>query len=170
LYSVTQKEDANEIIKIIQKYQPDLNQLIITDATAGVGGDTINFALKFKQVNAIEIAKTHCDILQHNIDVYRLKNVIVHCTNYLDIMKKIKQDIIYFDPPWGGIEYKEQKELQLFLKDQTIEDVIKILLNDAKMFVVKVPFNFDLKHFQKKLKKKKIAVHKLKKFNIVVVY
>ena len=50
-----------------------------------------------------------------------------------------------------------------------IEKVIKRLLKDAKMFVVKVPFNFDLKHFQKILKNKKIDIHKLDKFNLIVV-
>lgn len=169
MYSVTQKNEAKEILDIIKNYYSKLNTLTITDATAGVGGDTINFALNFKFVHAVEFSPIHCQIVKHNVNVYHLKNIKIYCGNYLEIMKKIEQDIIYLDPPWGGMDYKEKKNLPLFLGKKRIENVIEDLLKNAKMFVVKVPFNFDLEHFQKTLRDKKIETYQLKKFNIVIV-
>ena len=59
IYSFSKPKDANIITKIIIahfiKIKKKSRKLIITDTTAGIGGNTISFANKFLRVNSIEI-------------------------------------------------------------------------------------------------------------------
>jgi len=69
------RDDANIITIIIQQHLNNFNlsstNIVITDATAGVGGNTLSFANNFEYVNAIEINKLRCDYLRNNIDTYQ---------------------------------------------------------------------------------------------------
>jgi hypothetical protein len=42
-----------------------MNELTITDATACIGGDTINFAFYFGHVHSIEINKENFEVLEN---------------------------------------------------------------------------------------------------------
>src|SRR5438105_2800401 len=76
---ITIPYDAEQITQIISdhliRFEIKCSDAIITDATAGVGGDTISFAKNFKRVYAVEIDKHRYDFLINNIKVYKLKNV-----------------------------------------------------------------------------------------------
>jgi 16S rRNA G966 N2-methylase RsmD len=150
IYSVTKPYDAKKIIKLIKfYYKKELSNAVITDGTANVGGDSINFSKYFKTVNAVEINRLHCDALENNINEYKRNNINIVCNDYLKVMTKLKQDIIYLDPPWGGPDYKKEKSVNLFLGDMDISDIIIKLKKKASFFVIKAPYNFNYKKFYK---------------------
>ena len=173
-YSISTPKHAQIINAIIGKYYANKTKsIIITDATANVGGNTIAFGKSFKQVNAVEIVPEHCKMLENNVKVYKLKNVKVHCGNYLNIMNKLKQHVVFIDPPWGGRDYKKHKSLKLYLytddnKKVILEDVIN-KIKDVELVVLKVPYNFDFIHFYQKIKYKHVITYNLKKFMILAI-
>lgn len=61
----------------------------------------------------------------------------------------MKQDVVFIDPPWG-IKYFEKKKLSLFLSNKPLVKVCRDLLGQTSLIVIKVPWNFDFKTFQKK--------------------
>ena len=135
IYSVTKPYDAKKIIKLIKfYYKKELSNAVITDGTANVGGDSINFSKYFKTVNAVEINRLHCDALENNINEYKRNNINIVCNDYLKVMTKLKQDIIYLDPPWGGPDYKKEKSVNLFLGDMDISDIIIKLKKKSFIF------------------------------------
>lgn len=155
LYSITKPYDGKELMNlIIKNIREKLNTLVITDATANVGGDTINFSKYFKKVNAVELNKLNCGALQNNVSVYNRKNVKVFCNDYVKVSKELKQDVIYMDPPWGGVKfynfhkkYSKNEKIQLYLGKYNIVDVFKKLRKKAKYFILKLPFNYDYLYF-----------------------
>ena len=170
IYSISKPSDAEKIIKIIKKHTSNkLQNLIITDGTANVGGDTINFSKYFKKVNAVELQEIHCKALKNNVKVYKRDNVKIYCNNYLDIMKKLKQDIIYLDPPWGGTEYSKKKYVNLHLGDLDISDIVLKLKNNTKFIIIKAPYNFDYKSFFNKIKPDKKNAYLIRNKILILV-
>lgn len=168
MYSVTHSDDAIKITNIIKSYFDE--NITITDATANNGGNTIAFGLTFKNVNAVEIDKNEYDILVNNINVYKLKNIKLYNNDYLDVIDKLKQDVVFIDPPWGGKEYKKKTKLKLYLGNKTLVNIIDILHNKCKAIVCKVPFNYDFYTLFKYGKySKKIHLYVFKKYVVFVV-
>lgn len=155
IYSISNPEDSEIISICIEKVLG--KNIIITDATANVGGNCINFAMKFDHVNAVEIDDINMDVLKKNISVYELNSKVKFFkSNYLSIFNSLKQDVIFIDPPWGGRSYKDIDVLDLSLNDSGgnkiyVGKIVKRLLDEglAKMVVVKVPFNFSFSVFRK---------------------
>ena len=165
LYSVTRWVDAQIIVGLMKNFMNQfwttkdyLRRLTITDASAGVGGDVLQFAKIFKHVNAVELVPIHCAVIDHNLNVYNKRdNVSLVCANYLDVIGFFKpwsgtpifQDAVYLDPPWGGPEYSSQANILLELDGVAISDIIWFLLrrNKARYVFVKVPRNVDLRGF-----------------------
>ena len=56
---------------------------------------------------------------------------------------KIKQDIIFFDPPWNCVNYKNEKKLSLQINNINICNIINKLLNYAKYLLLFAPFNYN---------------------------
>lgn len=79
------------------------NSGTITDATANIGSDSIKLATYGYNVNAIELEKKEYKFLNHNIKLYNL-DVKTYNDSALNIIPKIKQDIIYIDE--GSVDYK----------------------------------------------------------------
>jgi 16S rRNA G966 N2-methylase RsmD len=154
------------------------NMMTITDATAGVGGDTLAFAKAFKHVNSIEYDALRAEYLSSNVKLYRFNNVTVYNASCLDVLPKLQeQNIIFLDPPWEptGESYKENKTLRLPVGNLSLEDLCLRLMDDKYMakvpelIVLKLPTNYDINFLNSKLNHKKIYVHFLKKMLIVVI-
>lgn len=170
-YSVSKPEDSQQTNNIISSYFKEPNKIIITDATANNGGNTIRFALEYQKVNSVEISKEQFDILKNNVDVYGFKNVSLYNDDYLTIMMKLKQDAIFIDAPWGGVHYHRQKELDLFLGKINIVNVVKQLY-DANAFQIcclKVPNNYNFSRLFRTFRNVKMDVYPLEKYIIVVL-
>lgn len=153
----------------------NLENIYITDATAGTGGNVISFLENFKYVNAIEINPLRYKFLLNNIDAYNLGNITVYCDDCVNLLFTIeKQDVVFIDPPWGGKSYKDKNNIRLGISGIDIEDLC-IKLKDAKskpnIIALKLPSNYDFKYFYNKLKTLyTIVLYKLYKMNIVILY
>jgi hypothetical protein len=168
-YSISKPGDALIINKIILKYFKKSKKIIITDATANNGGNTIHFAFDFYQVNSVEISKDQFEYLKNNIDVYGLKNVILYNDDYLNIMKTLKQDVIFIDAPWGGVLYYKIKNIDLFLGKQNLVNIVKELYDTKafKLCVLKVPKNYNFSRLYSKFPNIKFDIYSLPKFIII---
>ena len=173
-YSSDNTEIIKKYMEIISKYIKINTQTIITDGTSNIGGAVINFA-QFMKVNAVERDIDTCNVLKNNIKVYNLeKQIKVYCESYVEVMMKLKQDIIYLDPPWGGANYKKQKLLKLFLDKENINNIINKILNKCKLILLKVPKNFDLNSFIKNINLYSLGIVKIHSkerylFNLIVI-
>ena len=144
IYSIFYPNSGDEVAKVIRSYIPN-KKATITDANSNMGGAVFAFSNYFDKINAVEIVPMHCDILENNIRVYGIQDKVdIHCVDYLDIGDKLEQDVIFFDPPWGGKNYKDLKLMNMFLDSIPINQIIKALLSKS-MVAIRVPFNYDFK-------------------------
>ena len=166
-YSITDPSTAQIISNIIKDFIKK-DKIIITDANANMGGNSINFAKNFFKVNSVEIIPMHCDVLENNLKEYELNDKVnIICDDYLDVMLDLKQDVVFFDPPWGGKNYKKIHNLKLELDNVNIVDIINELekKTDTKLVVLRVPFNFDIIGFLRKSNYANVNIIKIKGLN-----
>jgi hypothetical protein len=144
-YSISLPDKTQIITNLIGKYM-GTNDITITDAMACVGGDTLTFSKTFKSVNACELDKTRFDYLKHNMELFECKNINFINDDYLNIYKKLSQDVIYIDPPWGGPEYKSKSKIKIKLGETKLEEVCDEIVEKklCKLLVLKLPYNYDL--------------------------
>jgi 16S rRNA G966 N2-methylase RsmD len=168
IFSISKPVHAEQISKLITSILPNCHELTITDATANAGGNTINFSSYFKKVFSIEYEKDSYDCLVNNIKVYNLRNVETIYDDYFNLINKLKQDVIFIDPPWGGTSYKVFDKIDLFLSGKYIGDIIKSLIGKAKLICIKAPLNFDLNKLCKTIDK--FRIYKMEKFLLVIYF
>jgi hypothetical protein len=150
-YSYTKRRDGDLTIDFFKKHLGSLKSLTILDGTGNVGGDTILFGLNFKHVDSIELDEENFKALKHNVGLYKLTNVDLHHGDTTKLFEKFKTDVVYFDPPWGGPDYKKKKELDLFLGKHRVDLFLKNEVlsekntHKPKYVILKVPFNFNSK-------------------------
>jgi len=151
LYSITNYTEADKISAILKKNFTNCDNINILDGTGGLGGNTISFSKYFNSVVSIELDKERYSMLENNINLYKLNNVQVLNTNSIEYLLNNYNnfDIYFFDPPWGGRNYKEFKKLNLKLDNMSLSNIINILKDKIKnkMFVYKLPFNYDMDEF-----------------------
>ena len=178
LYSITKKNEAYFITSIISKSFMN-SDYTITDSTAGIGGNTMSFQMcdNILKVNSVELDELHFNILKNNINLYRDSDKVnLINANYLDICKKIEQDVIFFDLPWGGRDYKKNEQVSLGLENSNgkhvnIITIINDMKNFAKIQVLKVPTNFNFNDFFKEINYNKIKIHKIfNKYTKKIIY
>jgi hypothetical protein len=165
-YSISKPGKAKLIANII--YQNlRTNNIIITEGMSSVGGDTLALSKKFKKVNAVELDKTRFEYLQHNMKLFNRTNIEYYNESYLDLYKKLKQDVIYLDPPWGGPEYKNLDKVKITLGETKLEDLCEDIIKNklCKLLVLKLPYNYDIEEF----KKYNIKTHDLRKILILII-
>lgn len=174
---ITTPSNSILITKIImrqcEKIFSDTTNLVLFDGTAGVGGDTISFGQNFKNVIAVEREEKRFNMLNHNLKKFNLDNVITKNGDSLEIIKDIsKIDIVYFDPPWGGSDYKKFDKINLKISDTNLHDIIDDIFDNEniKLVVVKIPKNYDLENIYDKLNDDYIlSICRLSKMLILMV-
>ena len=113
----------------------------ITDCTSCVGGNVINFAKHFSRVNAIELDPRRMAFCRHNVEVVHGRNqqkVRFYNADALQVVKMLKQDVVFFDPPWGGEKYDKIDKVDLFLSGKNMSEVCCDLKGLARYLVLKV--------------------------------
>lgn len=151
LYSVMKSTDADTVTKImlehIEKIKPNQTSFTIVDGTACVGGNTISFAAGFEHVIAVELNEERAAMLRFNVEIAGFADrVAIICDDFLNLdIGSIKPDAVFLDPPWGGPDYKNYTELDLYLNDQNIVDVIDKLVktNENCIVGIRLPFNYN---------------------------
>ena len=172
-YSITLPDKAQTISEVTKKnYQlvfpdDDLSNITITDAMACVGGNTLSFSNFFNKVIANEINTTRYQYLVHNMKEYNRDNIVFYNDNYLNLMNKLEQQIVFIDPPWGGPIYKSQYKMEIVLQDEAeketnMYEMVNILFENnsgTKMIIFKLPINHNIENFkQSKYKYKMICL------------
>jgi predicted RNA methylase len=141
-YSVSRPFQSRQIMDFIA--MTSNKEQCIVDANACVGGDTIYFAEYFRKVVAIEKNVDNYDLMVHNLDLFGFKNVVTlnqDCT----VFDFDNADVIYFDPPWGGVDYKTKLDMKL--SGIPISTIIKNLKKKYpyKYIFLKAPCGFRTK-------------------------
>lgn len=172
-YSITLPKKADMITRLILFYCKNLNSphtLTITDATAGVGGNVLSFCKSGMNVNAIEIDKERCEYLTHNIAHYGY-DVNIYNHNYLEIYEELKQDIIFIDPPWGGLDYKKADDIILTLGNVPLEEICNNIYDKkiAKLTVLKLPYNYNLNHLKRTINTS-FNIYNLKNILLILIF
>ena len=93
----------------------------------------------------------------------------VYCDSFLNLMNKLEHDVIILDPPWGGPNYKTKKQLNLYLDNINIVDIVNQLKN-VKLTLLKVPKNFNINYFLAKLNNSNIKIQKIFRNNKYLSY
>lgn len=176
LYSMTRREESYFITNLIlHSSLRNQNRMVeIVDATSGIGGNTISFALhpNVKKVISIEANPLHAEILAHNVKCYGYANKVEVMSNHMmAVLPGLKDsDVIFYDPPWGGTEYRQQSMIQLGLYDSgkwgegkwwSMHEIVNRFRTQTKLQVVKVPVNFAFQEFFQKIDFVKMRVHKV---------
>ena len=176
-------------------------KLNIIDATASIGGNTISFldSDDIQTVMAIEPDNTRLRYLDINIDTFlrstwrpsRIENIkekISIVNESFDAKHSIMTgeeifgegyvaDIVFIDPPWGGVDYAMHHNPARFLGDEPLEEICSQLLYDTtvQLVVLKLPTNFLIEDFRLNLADQNILISQLEgkninKMNIYIVY
>jgi 16S rRNA G966 N2-methylase RsmD len=177
LYSISKYSDASWITKIIVDFLSSYvkinpNDVGIIDGTAGIGGNTISFAKYFNKVYAIEINNTHYDVLKNNINALNILNVDTYLNNFLNIIDTLneKANIFFFDPPWGGKNYKNFKYFNLKIGKLHLNDVINALyIKKYKYVILKAPYNLNISSLLDNIKYENMNIHKNYKKNMILL-
>lgn len=136
--NIYQGEQINNIIlNFVDK------ESTITDSTAGIGGNSILFCKTFKFVNVVEKEYNLNIILKENLNDFNNKKILIGSYNIFKYI--IKQDVIFMDPPWGGNNYKLKNNINLFLDNINVLDIIDKMFNYCRLICLKVPNNFNFK-------------------------
>lgn len=153
IYSISSYDSAQQTSLLIKNNFPNIK--IIIDACSNIGGNTYNFSLNFSKVICNELSATTYNNLKNNIKVLNLKNVesyncdIIELLNKRELLNKIKNNkqsyLLYLDPPWTGVYYKLEKNIDLYFGTTNICDFIKNI--DAIDYIcIKVPKNFNFSY------------------------
>lgn len=169
-YSVSLIKTSKLIIDIINSTFNSYKNIILTDCTANNGADSINLSLSLKKINSIELNKENYIALLNNIKVSNVNNILTYNNDSTKIIKKLKQDVIYVDAPWGGREYKSKKNINLFLSNIELYDFYKINKKYAKLFIFKVPYNYNINNFISNRDYSRFNYYKVKKDTRVLYY
>jgi hypothetical protein len=172
-YSITLPYITERMAKYIKKEMPSVEYII--DGTANIGSTGVVLSLYFKHIYSVELIKTTYDILVHNINEYKIKNITTFNDSIISFMHNIKikcpkynsgQYCLFLDPPWTGVFYKTEKTINLFLDNINIIDFIKRLKN-IKYICLKVPFNYNFSHLYREFSN--ITIHKVIGFYFVLI-
>ena len=131
----------------------NLNITRIIDATANIGMDSINFLRMYPNANIVAVEKDEgtAKILRRNFNniekIIELKVkpnqlIAVHDSAVTFFKQPHYADLVYFDPPWGGRDYK-LADVELQLDGLGIGVLIgDILFNKyAPLVILKAPNN-----------------------------
>jgi len=168
-YSITKRVDGKRLLLRMKQIVGSTETKHITDLTGNVGGDTILFGLNFKKVDSIEYNQENFDALKHNVETYKLDNVKVHFGDSTKLYNWYT-DVLYIDAPWGGPDYKEKENLDLFLGDVRIDLFIKHVLEQSwrpKYIFLKLPRNYNFERLETLEKVKKAHKFPIRGFNAV---
>ena len=169
-YSISNTKASDKLVYLIKKYFKS-NDLVITDGTGNNGSDTIALGLSFKHINSIELDPINFSVLENNVkSVYKLDNVELFSGDSIQVIPTLKQDVIYLDAPWGGRDYGKESRLGLYLGKYEISDIYNKFKSNTKLFVFKVPKNYDFTHFIQNTKLDKYYIHSFRQGDNVKFY
>jgi predicted RNA methylase len=170
-YSITRRRDAERIVNVFRSIFHDMKIMTITDATACIGGDTINFAIVFGHVHSIEVNDTNFKVLTNNVETYGFTNVTMYHEDCVKLFNW-NTNVLYVDPPWGGKDYKKHVELDLYLSGKRLDlwlEEIVIRRNRPQYVVLKLPINYNFKRLNFLSNVDSILPYRIRRYVLVVI-
>ena len=149
IYSITRPEESLKLIRIIKHIFPKITSIIV--GTSNVGTTTLAFASHYNNIYAVEIDKFTHKHLVNNISVYGFKNIKSFHDDITVFMKSSKLShidydpntfMLFLDPPWTGVFYKTEVNIDLYLSKINVIDFIKSI--HVKYICMKIPFNYNI--------------------------
>lgn len=140
-------------------------KITITDGTASCGGNVMSFMChsRYGHVNAVEVNAETFNLLRQNIQITKQlrpysANVNTLFASYLDVMHTLEQDVVFLDPPWGGIgsNSKDGPLVDLQLGNKPLVEIVNDLYTNrhvkgTKYVVLKVCNRFNFEKFTDEL-------------------
>lgn len=170
-YSITRRRDADRILNVFNLVLKSTETKTITDVTACIGGDTLNFASCFAEVQSIELKQDNYEALKNNVKVYGYKNVNLYQGDCTQIYNWYT-DVLYIDPPWGGKDYRDHKKLDLFLStkrlDQWIEEIL-LRKNRPSYIILKLPYNYNFNRLNFLSNTEYIKAYQIRSYILIVI-
>ncbi len=163
IYS-SSKIEGSKLLKNIISENLSNKDITITDGTANIGTDSIFLSNYFNKINSVEISNINYNALANNVNIFEKTNINTILGDIIIVIENLVQDVIYIDAPWGGRDYKKNDKMKLFLGDLEILDFYKKFRNKAKVFIFKVPYNYDLDYLKTYINNK-IIIYPFKKEN-----
>ena len=156
-YSITKPVHTSWIKSLLINFFKNKNistkNLNIVDCTACVGGDTISLSKYFKNILSIEKNIIHYNLLKNNVEILNINNIKLINDDFINYIRsnKIeeKYDLLFIDPPWGGPNYKNHENIDLFINDNNnekinLKDIINSYYNKFNYIILKSPKNLNL--------------------------
>lgn len=117
----------------------------LVDLSGGFGVDTYYFSKQFEKVIHIEFNKQLSDIACHNFKVLGSNNIETHCSDSLELLPKLKDqiDCIYVDP-----SRRHDVKGKVFLFNDCVPNVVKhreMLFKISKIILIKSSPLVDIK-------------------------
>ena len=171
LYSISIVKDAKSTTMFITSELYNLKKnskyMTIMDGTGGLGGNSISFCFAFKQVLVYEINSDRFSYLKKNMANYKFNNYQLFNNNCLKNLNS-NIDIYFFDPPWGGPDYKNEEVIRLNLDNKSLLNIIIDIkkINSDSFICFKLPYNYDLSEFSEY----KYKIHKIRHSMIVLIF
>ena len=161
IYS-SSKIEGSKLLKNIILDNLSNNNIAITDGTANIGTDSIFLSNYFEKINSVEISNINYQALANNVNVFEKSNINTVLGDIIIVIENLVQDVIYIDAPWGGRDYKKNDKMKLYLGNMEILDFYKKFRNKAKVFIFKVPYNYDFDYLKTYINSK-IIIYPFKK-------
>lgn len=150
-----------------------VNPHTIIDATANIGGDSINFMklYPYADLTSLELDPNIASILRRNLEnlpnilntkhVYNTRAINISALEYFASPRYA--ELIYFDPPWGGKDYHMKHKISLTLDNQPIGILIGHILaaGMTPLVVLKAPYNVDFVTLYKDIESQVKVTHQV---------
>lgn len=124
---------------------------IIVDAFTGCGGNAIQFAFTCDHVIAVDIDPIKIDLARRNATIYGVDNKIEFVVgDFLKLAPKLKADVVFMSPPWGGPQYlrEDTYDLESMMKPCSGFELFKIAKQIAPSVVFFVPRNVNMEQLE----------------------
>lgn len=142
-------------------------KITVTDGTASCGGNVMSFMChpRYGCVNAVEIDPDTFKMLVSNFKYtklyrYHSANVTPIRESYLNVMHTLWQQVVFLDPPWGGVgsNSTDGHPVDLTLGGKSLVDIVNDLyinrhVSGTQYVVLKVFRRFDTQKFNKHLQR-----------------
>jgi tRNA/tmRNA/rRNA uracil-C5-methylase (TrmA/RlmC/RlmD family) len=167
------------IYSICKQLFPEQTEHTIIDCNANIGGNTIPYAYYFDNVIAVEFIKDEFLRLLNNIIRYKFANILAVHSDITEYLSKNPDCVkysscLFFDPPWGGRNYKYVESLELYFlapnggQINVVDYINK--LDTSALIILKCPENTNLKNIKKPIKKLKVIFLRDKTYNLIFIH
>ena len=120
---------------------------VVIDAFCGIGGNSIQFALKSQHVIAIDIDPVRLECARQNAAIYGVEDRISFILgDFFVLAPSLKADVVFLSPPWGGPEYikAEVFDLETMIKPVSGRVIFEVASKITPNIVFFLPRNVDM--------------------------